>query len=140
MIDEPEAARAALESLKKMLKVDGELEPDDDLWLRLSDVEISLRGVEATAALTERDSVRWNLVVLKSMEVGGQLAHLVNDLLAWYAIPADPAGSNEPAVGGDSARRLRSLYLDQLAVDEVYVMQLRDQLAAFLPTLQEAPP
>lgn len=140
MIDDPKAARAVLETLKLMLKVDGDLRSDDELWIRLSDVEISLRGVEAVASLTEPDSINWNTVVLKSMEVGGALAQLVNDLLAWYAIPADPAGSNEPAVGGDGTRRLRSLYLDQLAVDQVYVMQLRDQLAAFLPTLQETRP
>ena len=139
MIDHPATARAAFDELLELLRVDSLLSTQDALLVRLADIDIALRSIEAMADVTSPQSVRWNGVILKSIEIGGNIAHLVSDVLAWYALPDEPEGSNEPPIGSVYAQRLRSRYLEQLSVDEAFMMRLRDELAAFLSTLPQEP-
>ncbi|MDZ7684363.1 MAG: hypothetical protein U5O39_04650 [Gammaproteobacteria bacterium] len=41
-------------------------------------------------------------------------------------------GANEPAIGGDRARHLRSRFLARILGDETEVMAIRDRIAAWL--------
>lgn len=139
MISDPITARAAFNELLEMLRINTRLETDDDLMIRLADIDITLQSIEAVAEITIPASARWNGVVLKSIEIGTDITRLAVDLLSWYALPAERSGSNEPPVGTVYAQRLRSRYLEQLAVDEAFMMKLRDKLAAFVLTQTTGP-
>jgi len=106
--------------------------PDDELNLRTADIEIELTGLEVTAQRTLPDSVRWNAIALGCAHIDRRIAELVMEILAYYSLPAEPRGANEPTVGPAHARTLRSKYLKRLAGNEARLMQLRDELAAFL--------
>lgn len=131
MSAEIDHSRAALRELQSLLHMD-EIAPDDELNLRTADIEIDLAGLEVTAQRTPPDSVRWNAIVLGCSHMDRRIAELVMEILAYYSLPAEPEGANEPAVGPAHARRLRSKYLKRLAGDEARLTQLRDELAAFL--------
>lgn len=137
MINEPAAARAALESLLKVLRTDVDPCDGHDFLLRLSDIEIVLKSVEAMAADRRQDGVRRRIVSLRSIEIGCDIAGLSVDLLAWYALAADPQGNNEPTIGGERARQLRKRCREQLSIDGAELLRLRDELAAALPTLAQ---
>lgn len=141
MMRDPQAARLALDELRHYLQVvclDSQRAADDEWLMRLADIDIALQSIEAIDAVTCRDQVRWNGVALRSIEIGRDIAGLIVDVLDWYAIAADPPGSNEPPIGGEAAGRLRSRYLEQLAIDETHLLGLRDELAAFLLELTRA--
>jgi hypothetical protein len=128
---EIDQSRAALLELQSLLHMDA-IAPDDELNLRTADIEIELAGLEATSQRTPPDSVRWNAIVLGCSHIDRRIAELVMEILAYYSLPAEAEGSNEPVVGPSHARTLRSRYLKRLAGDEARLMQLRDELAAFL--------
>lgn len=129
MIDDPAAARQALRELESLLA----LEPGDHaLSLRLADIDILLGSVEAIAAVAAPGSADARAVTLKSIEIGTEIARLIVDVLGWYVLPEERAGSNEPPLGRPHLRRL---FIEQLAVDEARLMQLRDDLASLLLSL-----
>ena len=133
MIEDPARARAAFDRLGYLLEAGGDMTSDDAISLRLAHIDIQLRGLEVTAQRTDVHSIYWRGVRLKCIEIGQQISALALDILAWYSLPAEREGTNEPPIGPS----LRSDYLEQLAVDECRLMELRDGLATFLLAMSE---
>ena len=126
MIAEPATIRSALQRLKSLLGEIGEIDDNDAIALRLAELDIELTAVEQTAKRIPAESVKSNLVILKTTELGERIGALVTDMLAWQALPEPLPGDNEPAIG------LRSEFMQHLAADEPAMMRLRDQLADYL--------
>ncbi len=136
MIADPGEARRDLDELKRILRVDGGVDPDDGLWLRLAEIDIAVDGLEATVARTSTADVRSSIMAIGCMQLTTRIASLAVDILGYYALPDEPVGINEPPVAGEALQAIRSKHLQRLAVDETRLMSLRDELAAFLLRLR----
>lgn len=123
--------RAAYNELREAVGVDASIDAEDDLWLRLSEVDIELKAAEVTLARSDDEPVR-QTAALKLHDIDGRLAELARDVLGYYALVAEPEGANEPPVGGEPVRRLRSRFLAARLDDEIEVIDIRDRLAAWL--------
>lgn len=128
----PDELSDALSELKTILRLDESVDPSDDLWLQVAEVSIAIDAISASARDKRSGTVQWNAIELGCAAIQVQLADLVMDILAYYGLPLDIEGMNEPSIGRPEARKLRSRYLASLALDEMELMRLRDELAEFM--------
>lgn len=124
--------RIAFDELQAMLGVDDSIDADDPLWIRLAEVDIELQAAESTGLRSAPDNVLSDIVRLKLIEIDRQLSDIARDVLGYYALVKEPRGANEPPVGGERARLLRSRFLDARLEDELESMRLRQNLFRFL--------
>lgn len=129
-----DSLRADLAELAAMLDIHAATD-DDELYRRWAELDIGLTALETTARRADIQ-FRHAVVQLKTLEIRQAMAQLAIDLLGWYALPDEPAGANEPPVGGDHTRLLKSRHFECLVMDEARSMDLKDRLARFLETQQ----
>jgi hypothetical protein len=128
----PQDAGSAYVELGIILAIDEVLCEDDPLWLRFADIGIELDALEVTESRKTPADADWHTVTIKSRSILQQVTTLAVEVLGYYALPDEPAGTNEPVPGNRYAPLLASNYLKVMASDEVEVMRLRDTLADFL--------
>jgi hypothetical protein len=128
----PDELRNVLTELKTILRLDESVDRSDELWLQVADISIAIDAISASAEGKRDGTVEWKAIKLGCAATQVQLADLVMDILAYYGLPLDTEGMNEPSIGRPEARQLRSRYLEALARDEIELMRLRDDLAEFM--------
>ena len=130
--------RSLLGEFSQLLGVDETIDEEDPLWLQLAEIDIELTAAEVSEQRTDvHDPVR-DTVRLKLIELNERMMFLAQDILGYYALVDEPPGSNEPPVGGDRAKRLRSHFLESKIGDQLEVMRLRDGLIRFLESHRQS--
>ncbi|MEX0941662.1 MAG: hypothetical protein WD002_03875 [Pseudomonadales bacterium] len=132
----PQDVRLAYLELRNILAIDDLLTDQDPLWLRFAELGIELDALEITELRKTPMDPDWHIVTIKSHLILEQVATLAIDVLGYFALPDEPPGSNEPAIGNRYASLLASNYFNVIASDEVERMRLRDAVADFLLQLQ----
>ncbi len=126
------AARASFALLKDAIGVDDTLARDDPVWLRLAGIDIELGAAEITLSRTDAGSAASEAARLKLQDVDTEMTALARDVLGYLSLVPDHPGDNEPPIGGEQAKRLRSRFLAMRLPDEVAVMETRGRIASWL--------
>lgn len=124
--------RTSFTLLKDAIGVDDTLAQDDPVWLRLAGIDIELGAAEITLSRADAGSAASESARLKLLDVDAEMTALARDVLGYLALVPDLPGDNEPPIGGQQAKRLRSRFLAMKLPDEVAVMETRGRIAAWL--------
>jgi len=114
---------AAVQQIIQELK----LEDDVSLARQLAQIQIELDGVSVNHQDNDARTVRY-LEHIHRSNMTAQLESLVRGALGYYALVAQPKGSNEPPIGPFYAQQL----LSRIEGETISLMQIKDELHTHL--------